>query len=154
MGSTSKKVIFVMGIPCSGKSSYIQNNFPDVATIDLYDYQANIQTIEDVWKSYESVKDEIIKRLGNEDVVICEHTLLKAERREYYIHALKEAYPKINCEIILCRPDIDAYKRNYMARHGEPVTDDFIKNRYDGFLEVLEEPTEAEGFSKVSIYKS
>ena len=151
MNSASKKVIFVMGIPCSGKSTYIQNNFPDATAIDLYDHQASIQTIEDVWKSYESVKDEIIKRLKNEDVVICEHTLLKAERREYYLHALKETYPEIAFEIILCQPDIDTYKRNYVARHGKPVTDDFIKNRYNGFLEVLEEPTEAEGFSKVSI---
>lgn len=153
MSSISKKVIFVMGIPCSGKSTYIKNNFPDATAIDLYDYQANIQTIEDVWKSYEAVKDEIIKRLESEDLVICEHTLLKAERREYYLHALKEAYPGINCEIILCRTDIDTYKRNHVARHGEPATDDFIKNRYNGFLEVLEEPTESEGFSKVSIHK-
>lgn len=154
MSSTSKKVIFVIGIPCSGKSSYIKNNFPDATAIDLYDYQANIQTIEDVWKSYEAVKDEIIKRLESEDVVICEHTLLKAERREYYLHALKETYPGINFEIILCQPDIDTYKRNHVARHGEPATDDFIDNRYNGFLEVLEEPIETEGFSKVSVCKS
>ena len=141
-----------MGIPCSGKSTYIKSNFPDIETVDLYDYQENINTIEDVWKSYEAVKDELIKKLQTEDFVICEHTLLKLERREYYLHALQEAYPEITFEIILCCPSFDEYKRNHIARHGGPETDEFIENRYNGFLEVLEEPTEAEGFSKVFIY--
>lgn len=151
MSSTSKEVIFVMGIPCSGKSTYIKNNFPGVAAVDLYDYQENIKTIEDVWKSYEVVKDELIKKLQTEDLVVCEHTLLRAERREYYLHALQEAYPEIIFEIILCSPSFDEYKRNYIKRHEKTFVDELIKDNYDNYMEVLEEPTEAEGFSKVSI---
>lgn len=143
------KVLFVMGIANAGKSTYIKNHLSDFPKVDLYKYQENIKTIDDIWKSYEDVKDEVIKQLKTNDTVVCEHTLLKAERRAYYIEAFKEAYPDIELEIILCHPNLEAYKRNARRRHAVELNDEYLENRYEENVSVLEKPTKAEGFTKV-----
>ena len=144
------KVIFVMGIANAGKSTYIKEHLSEFPKVDLFDYQENIKTFDDIWKSYEDVKDEVIKQLKTHDTVVFEHTLLKAERRAYYIEAFKEAYHEVELEIILCHPDLETYKRNARNRHGVPLHDKMLENLYEDALSVLEKPTEAEGFSKVT----
>ena len=144
------KVIFVIGMANAGKSTYIKEHLSEFHKVDLYDYQENIKTFADIWKSYEDVKDEVIEQLKTHDTVVFEHTLLKAERRAYYIEAFKEAYPDVELEVILCHPDLNTFKRNARNRHGVPLNDTRLENIYEDALSILEKPTESEGFTKVT----
>lgn len=144
------KVIFVMGIANAGKSTYIKEHLSEFPKVDLFDYQENIKTFDDIWKSYEDVKDEVIKQLQTHDTVVFEHTLLKAVRRAYYIEAFKAVYPDVELEVILCHPDLETFKRNARNRHGVPLHDTMLENIYDDALSVLEKPTKEEGFSTVT----
>ena len=47
------KVIFVMGIANAGKSTYIKEHLSEFPKVDLFDYQENIKTIDDILKSLE-----------------------------------------------------------------------------------------------------
>ena len=40
----------VMGPSCSGKSHLIKERFSNAKVIDLYDFQENSFTFEDIWK--------------------------------------------------------------------------------------------------------
>ena len=135
----------VMGLPCAGKSTFIENNFEGIKKIDLYDYQTNIMRQDEVWKSYEDVKDEIIKRIKNNEDFVVEHTLLKAIRRKYYIDAIREVTQE-PIEIWLIKPNEEQYLKQCKMRDINHTSED-----YKWYMDILEIPTIEEGFSKVHI---
>ena len=135
----------VMGLPCAGKSTFIKNNFEGIKKIDLYDYQANIMQQNEVWKSYEDVKDEIIKCIKNNEDFVVEHTLLKAIRRKYYIDAIHEVTQE-PIEIWLIKPNKEQYLKQSKMRGINHTSED-----YEWYMNILEIPTTEEGFSKVHI---
>ena len=88
-------VIFVMGPSCAGKSTFIANRYPNLRKIDLYDYQSHLferkfYTIDDILKSYEDCKRDVVEAVKNNEDIVLEHTMLKAIRRKEYIDAIRE----------------------------------------------------------------
>lgn len=141
------KITFVMGIPCSGKSTYIKNNFSDRKVIDLYDYQKDekFATIETIKKSYEKCKNALIDAIKNNEDVVMEHTLLRAIRRKDYIDAVK-SITECPIEIVVINPDIKILKQR--AEKRDIYNDDeYIKEMKN----TLEIPTKEEGFSNIKI---
>ena len=139
------KIIFVMGIAGSGKSTYIKDNFKDFTVVDLFDFQKHCYTFEDCWKSYMDAKDALINAIKENKDVVLEHTLLRAERRKIYIDAVREITDN-PIEIILINPEFDILVKRNKERNIY-VSDDYLKQN----LDVLEIPTESEGFDKVTI---
>lgn len=139
------KITFVMGIACGGKSTYIKNNFSDRKVIDLYDFQKNRFTVEQIWDSYMECKDSLIEAIKNNEDVVLEHTLLRAERRKIYIDAVKEV---TDCpiDIVLINPDIKTIQERKALRNCNSS-----ETRIREELEVLEIPTVEEGFDSVTI---
>lgn len=145
------KVVFVMGIAGSGKSTYIKENFKDYKIIDLYDFQKDklMFSVDDVWKTYVEAKDAILEAIKNNEDVVLEHTLLRAERRKFYIDAIREI-SNIPIEIILINPSIENLERNYSIRYPEKKKK-YLKEHILQNLEVLEIPSIEEGFDRVTI---
>lgn len=139
------RIIFVMGIAGSGKSTYIKENFTDFTVVDLYDFQQNCYTIQDCWKSYMDAKDALIEAIKKGENVILEHTLLKAERRKIYVDAVREI-TNVPIEIILINPEFNVLVERHKKRNIY-LSDDYIKSN----LDVLEIPTKEEGFETISI---
>lgn len=141
------KLTIVMGIPGSGKSHYIEENFKDRKVFDLYKYQVDypILGVEEVIESYEKIKEDVIKALKDGEDVVMEHTLLRAIRRKPYLDAFREATDE-PIEIILINPP----KKVIVERKKERKI--FIgESSIDAELECLEIPTEEEGFDKITI---
>lgn len=141
------KLTIVMGIPGSGKSHYIEENFKDRKVFDLYKYQVDypILGIEEVIESYEKIKEDVVKALKDGEDVVMEHTLLKAARRKPYLDAFREATDE-PIEIVLINPPkkvIAERKKERKIFRGE--------SSIDAELEILEVPTEKEGFDKITI---
>ena len=42
---------FVIGPACSGKSYFIRKTFPNAVVVDIFDFQENCYTVEDVAQS-------------------------------------------------------------------------------------------------------
>ena len=142
------RIIFVMGPTGGGKSYYIENNLKDFVKVDLYDFQKNNMTYDEVWESYMKCKDKLIEEIKKGNDVVLEHTLLKGIRREIYINAVKEI-SDVSIEAVWIFPDIEKYKENSLKRFHA-----FSQRMYDEFKEVSETPTVEEGFSSVLIMTS
>lgn len=139
------RIVFVMGIPASGKSTYIKDNFKDYKVIDLYDFQENSFTFEDIWKSYMDCKDALIEAIKNGEDVVMEHTLLKGIRRKIYIDAIREITDE-PIDIFLINPPLEILRERAKERKVY-FDDEYILNQ----LNVLEIPTIDEGFRNVTI---
>ena len=139
------QIIFVMGPACSGKSTYIKNNYPNFEVVDLYDFQENCVDIESCWQSYYDCRDKLVEIIKSGKDVVLEHTLLRAKRRVFYIDAVREITDE-PIDIVLIKPDIDTLRERTKERkcfYGDQQLLDA--------LSVLEVPTIQEGFNSVTI---
>lgn len=141
------RIIFIMGVPGAGKSTYAKKNFPDFTFIDLKDFQKKYasSSIETIAKTYDECRDALIEAIKRNEDVIMEHTLLKAVRREVYIKAVKEV-TDTPIEIIVMNPPKEIIKENLYKRDN--ITGDWLLNTN---LDILEIPTIDEGFDSVTV---
>lgn len=142
-----KKVIFVMGMSGTGKSTFIKKRFQDEIVLDLLDFQKELwddhenPTTELVLQSYENIKLEILKQIENHDTIVVEHTLLKTIRREPYIEALKDK------GIYIVGHYLDITEKCYIERNGKYLASYLYRN-----CKMIQElPTIQEGFNEVYI---
>lgn len=142
-------VIIVAGPTCSGKSTFIKENFSDREVVDLFDFQKDklFLNIQGILKSYEECKNTLIEKIKEGKSVVLEHTLLKAIRRKPYIDAIKEVTDE-PIEIYFLFPEREIYRKQLEMRK-QPTDDDFI----DGSYLVVEIPTEDEGYDKVTVIR-
>jgi predicted kinase len=141
-----KIIKIIMGIPCSGKSTFIKNTFPNSKKIDLYDYQVGKSfDYETMMLTYEEVKDNVIDAIKNNEDFVLEHTLLKACRRKMYIDAIKEVTDE-PIGIYVMNPSMEELKNRMIKRETSGI-EEYIKNN----LDVYEKPTLDEGFDYVYI---
>lgn len=136
----------------SGKTTFIKENFPNHKVLDIWEYQnvfynmynedKHIPFVDRVLKSYELLKESILTEVKKKEysTIIVEHTLLKANRREYYL-----------TELISHNVDIIAY-------FISPSKETFFKNNpkrnindYDNSKQIQEIPNEIEGFNEIHI---
>lgn len=137
---------FVMGANASGKTTFIQKEFPNAIYLDLFEYQKKRDEAGDDYftataMAYDDLKCDLLEhiRLGHD--VVVEHTLYRAIRREVYIQAIKQ---------ITDRP-IDIYFMNPSEeQHKEYATiRDINFNKILSDKEIIEPPCKQEGFAHV-----
>lgn len=150
MDIQEKQVIFVMGMSGVGKSFYIKEQFPHAHVLDLLDFQKALwadgellsteRHLELVWQSYHDLRSAISKALAEHPIVIVEHTLLRAERRAFYLDVLKDGEAKIIGHFLTTTQE------KYLERN--PGRGSYW---YTGACEVQEIPTKAEDFDELII---
>lgn len=121
--SYTGKVIILCGIPGSGKSTYIKNNFvePVICSADIYWEklaEARGKTYKEVWnreglgKAHEYSHDQFINALRNKNpLVIVDNTNLSHKARKFYIDEGKAHSYKVEIHTLPFDVDICA-KRN------------------------------------------
>lgn len=141
-------IIFVAGYPCSGKSTFINENFKDAKVIDVYDFQKDKKCLSyyDVIKSYEQAADELLNACHNNKTVVFEHTLLKSIRRKEYVYFLRRNGVKDDIKLYFLIPDEEKHK-NFLIKRNIKNPEDVIKSH----KETVELPNETEGFSEIII---
>ena len=141
------QITFVIGIPCSGKSTYIKENFPNTKIIDLYDFQKDLKccTPDTIWESYIKAKDAVLECIKNNEDVVLEHTMLRAERRKFYIDAIKEI-SDAPIDIVLINPLPEVIAKNSEKRNIHKSVESI-----EWELEILEFPEYEEGYRNITI---
>lgn len=140
-----KEVVFVIGVSCAGKSTYIKKYYSDYKKVDLYDYQRKAMSVADVWQSYEDCKQELIESMKTCDKVVMEHTLLKKIRRIPYIEAVRQ-FEDVHLTCVLINPSVDRILENEELRGLHKSREGILDN-----LEILEIPEDGDGFDKIII---
>lgn len=137
----------VMGPSCTGKSTFIKETFPNATVIDLFDFQKDFMSVDEVMQSYIDCRDALVNAIKENKDVVLEHTLLKAKRRPMYINAIKEVTDEpINVYVLI--PD----KEDYL-KFAEKRNCNMSKEIIDMMFETLETPTIEEGFNNIYIIK-
>jgi len=84
----------IIGPAQSGKSTFIGHTFTEEECFDVWGYQEECVTHKDVLRSYVKHRRDIISWLneyaGSPRDLVIEHTLLRAQRRAYYINRIKK----------------------------------------------------------------
>jgi predicted kinase len=143
-------ITFVAGVPCSGKTEYIKRNYPNTQCVDVYDFQQKLPfiTVDTVIASYVATYEKAFELSKNGDVII-EHTLLKRLRRQQAIEALREMGYNGDINIVFLMPSRELLIERATKREA---TKD-IKSFVDKHIELVEKPTEDEGFTSIKIVK-
>lgn len=144
-------MIFVIGPPCAGKSEFIKNTFPDKKVLDLYEVQYGENGVskdgflsyEDCLKSYEILKDNLVRALKNKEDIILEHTLLLSKRRPMYIDAVRSVSDE-PVDVYAIVPDENTYIKFQEKRDVYPDLE---------ALKMFEIPKQEEGFRNIYIVK-
>ena len=143
--NNENKVVFVIGPPCSGKSTFIKSNFPDRKHINIFDYQGKMVTVQTLMEAYDKCKEDIVKSIKAGEKVVIEHTLLKAVRRKPYIDAIKEV-SKQEIDVYFLIPTKEKHLENFKKRGIS-----LLENEIDDYCQFIELPTVDEGFANVVI---
>ena len=114
---------FIIGPPGSGKTTFRKKRFPTLPHADVWDYQADCDSLRGVWKSYVYHRRECIRMAGLGCDFVIEHTLMKAKRRVYYINKLAQH------DLVCWYTTWDGYYVNAMASFELPQVE-------EGFAEV------------------
>lgn len=140
-------VIIVAGPTCSGKSTFIQKNFPHHKVIDVYDFQKDFRyiCIDNVMESYIQCKDALVAAIKESENVVLEHTLLKAKRRAMYVEAIKEVTDDPIEMYFLLPSDKQLLKQMKKRKYSKSLVE------AQKMRELAELPTISEGYSVVHI---
>jgi predicted kinase len=140
-------VIIVAGPTCSGKTTFIKNNFPNHTVIDLFDFQKDIvfASYENIMQSYIECRDALVAALKRGEDVVLEHTLLKAMRREMYINAIRSVTDAPVEMYFLMPSDEQLFKQMKERKYpGSIATAQQMK-------QIAEIPTTSEGYAVVHV---
>lgn len=145
-------IIFVFGLPCSGKSTFIKENFPDFKHIAIDHFQKDLpygctqeERQEQMLAEYEECKQALIEAIKENDNVVLEHTLLKAMRRVPYIEAVRSATDQ-GISAYVFNPSIETLMR---MRKKDDI--EAYREQINNEKSVLEIPKDKDGFAEVHI---
>lgn len=144
-------ITFICGVPCAGKTTYREKNFPAMQFVDVYDFQQKfaIKTPDNILRSYQLTIEKALELSQNGDVII-EQTLLKRKRREDAIKALRDGGYEGEIHLIFIAPP----KKTIMKRAKEKLENEWgIEDFVNANLEVAELPTNDEDFASITIIK-
>jgi predicted kinase len=148
------KLIMMVGIPGSGKSTWIKNNFPDITPVsrdeirfellderggDYFDYEDEV---------FDKFIHQIIGSLIADEVTIADATHLNKKSRARVLNKVAKFADEI--EAIVLNTDLEtAIERNDLREGRAKVPRGVIRSMYFS----MEMPEEAEGFNKITIIK-
>jgi predicted kinase len=148
------KCWFLIGLPGSGKSTYIKNMGFNGVRVSTDDYIEMIaakenKTYNEVWdnKTYKDAerwaKDALNHAIDNHRNIIYDQTNLTAKTRKKKLDAIPETYYKIG--IVFKTLDLGDYFSRLKGRQGKTIPLHIIENMAISF----EVPTTEEGFDQI-----
>lgn len=142
-------IVFVMGLWCAGKSTFIKQNFSNFYKVDFMDYQNNVLLHKnDILETYEKCKNALIDAVKKYENVVFEDSLLTEESRKYYKDAIQSMNPT-EIEIYVINPSTKEIVKN-AKKANKFLTEENIEFK----KEQLKLPSTNEGFKKINIIYS
>ena len=145
------RLIMMMGIPGSGKSTWIKKNFPNVEPVsrDAIRFEL-LQEGEDYFAHEDEVFDkfihQIVGSLAVDEVTIADATHLNVKSRAKVLNRVRKFADFI--EIVWINPPLEtAFKQNDMREGLAWVKHGIIRRMWFS----METPTKLEGFDKITI---
>jgi predicted kinase len=155
MKTKSPFVILLSGIPMSGKSTWVRENYPDTLTISRDELVMEVAGTRDYNLAFKTVNQKavdklLVKRITDAATqkvdVIIDMTNVSTKVRAKNLSYFSDDYYKV--AVVLPILDSEEYKRRNEFRsmnENKFIPPFVIKSMMDSFVV----PTEAEGFDKI-----
>lgn len=151
------KCIMLIGVPGSGKSTYIRNTFSG-SDFSVQSTDNIIQDIADDWGyTYDEVFSELIKfaerafwdcisdsAAAGKNIII-DRTNLSVKGRKRFFDFLKSQNYEFEA-VVFPTPEESEWKRRLASRPGKTIPSHVLKSMQGSY----EAPTEAEGFTTIT----
>lgn len=145
------RLIMMMGVPGSGKSTWIKNNFPNVEPVSRDKIRFELlKEGEDYFAHEDEVFERFIRQIVGslvvDEVTIADATHLNTKSRAKVLNKVRKFADSI--EIVWINPPLEtAFKQNDLREGLAWVKHGIIRRMWFG----MEAPTKLEGFDKITI---
>lgn len=146
------EIIIMVGLPATGKSTFIRNNYSNYVIISTDDYITKMAVADgkkynEVFKQYvgpahDNLKQEFNQAISNDENIVWDQTNLSRGKRASILRQIPDHY-KIIC-VIFDPPDDVRNERN-KNRTDKVIPSEVI----DRMKSSYEEPTKSEGFDEI-----
>lgn len=151
----SPTLYMLVGVPGSGKSTWINTVEFDATVISTDNYIENVARYQNITYN-EAFKDHIknAEKLMYEDLgwaieyntnIVWDQTNISSKTRKKKLNLVPSHYNKI--AVMFETPADDELERRLNSRHGKTIPPHVM----DGMIEMLEQPTLEEGFDEVRV---
>ena len=146
--SKQKTIYMMVGIPGSGKSTWIQTHVdsswivlsPDTILEQRYNYQWTAERAAEAWaESYRNFGALLLKGA----TIVWDATLISPITRAAILHTSKGAGYRV--EAVFCDTPVEICVKRNATRSREPVPESTIRRMADSLVA----PTEEEGFDSI-----
>jgi len=158
--SLNKEVVIMCGLPCSGKSTYIAENFSDYSIIsrdeeimrfyqlhnEISDYNTSYNWVhnnEDTLELFNKSFNDIIRSVSKHDKVVVDMTMLSLSSRRSMLSNFNQHTRKV---VVMMTPLDELYRRNNQ-RDGKYIPEHVLSRMMTQFVM----PVESEGFCDIEI---
>lgn len=147
------RIVFVMGPVFSGKSIFIRNTFPDARVIKMKVYDEFISSASSNDMMYELTENahfycrealmNTIRDAKEDETVVLEHPMLKADAREFFLSAVREVTEApVECYVMMTDPkeveEIADHQSAFIRLHASEVGVMDVPQVSEGFASVQE----------------
>ena len=147
-GKTRGQLFMMVGIPASGKSSWIRSNCdqnwiiisPDSILEERYDYEWTPERASEAWAESFQQYGQVLLNGGQ---VVWDATFVSPIVRAAVLHIANGA--GFNTRAVFFDTDVELCVQRNMKRDREPVPEETIRRMHDALVP----PTEEEGFDQV-----
>ena len=158
----TKRIIMLVGVPASGKSTWIEKEFQGqcwvCSTDNIIQYMADHEnnTYNGVFNKYIKVAERVMwedfDRFvdGNHYPIIIDRTNLNPKSRKKFFDRLKNFHKNHGYEIeavVFPTPEKEEWERRLNSRPSKIIP----QNVLDSMSQSMQQPTLSEGFSKINI---
>jgi predicted kinase len=148
------KLIMMVGIPGSGKSTWVKNNFPNIVPVsrDAIRFELLDERGGEYFDHEDEVFDKFIRQiigsLVADEITIADATHLNTKSRAKVLNKVAKFADEIEA-VVLDTSVETAFKRNDLREGRAWVKHGIIRRMYFS----MEMPEETEGFNKITIIK-
>jgi predicted kinase len=157
-----KRIIILIGVPASGKSTWIEKEFQGECHIvstdniiqDLADYDG--KTYNDVFQKYMKVVEKMMWEdfdlyvSGGYNPIVVDRTNMSVKSRRKFFERLKNFHSGHGYTVeavVFPTPESDEWQRRMDSRPGKTIPQHVL----DSMTRSYEQPRLTEGFTKVSL---
>jgi predicted kinase len=150
------KIFILIGVPMSGKSTWIKNNYPDTKVISRDDIVLEVHGTNDYNKAFKEVNHKEVDKLLNsrlldasnsDNDVIIDMTNMTIKRRRSTLKYFTDFYKEAVVFPVLSNDEYERRNNIRTVNENKSIPLFVLKSMLDSY----QEPTKEEGFDKITI---
>lgn len=150
------KIFILIGVPMSGKSTWIKNNYPGTKVISRDDIVLEVHGTNDYNKAFKEVNHKEVDKLLNsrlldasnsDNDVIIDMTNMTIKRRRSTLKYFTDFYKEAVVFPVLSNDEYERRNNIRTVNENKSIPLFVLKSMLDSY----QEPTKEEGFDKITI---